>query len=148
MKVILREDVPNLGKAGELTSVRDGYGRNFLIPRGKAVPASEKNVRQLEHQKRVIAAQQAKLRASAEAVAAKLAAVELTIARKVGEQDKLYGSVTNKDLAEALAAKGVPVDRHEIQLEEPIRALGTFEVPVRLGAGVTGTVKVNVVAEA
>lgn len=147
MKIILREDVPNLGKAGDVTTVRDGYGRNYLIPYGKAVLASDKNVRQLEHQKRVIFQQQAKLKASAEAVAQKLAGLQVTIARKVGEQEKLYGSVTNKDVADALAKLGTEIDRHSIDLPEPIRALGTFDVPVKLQAGVAATVKVWVVAE-
>jgi len=147
MKIILREDVTNLGKAGEIANVRDGYGRNFLIPYGKAVLASEKNVRQLEHQKRVIFQQQAKLKASAEAVAQKLGSLQVTISRKVGEQDKLYGSVTNKDIADALAKLGAEVDRHTIDLPEPIRALGTFDVPVKLHSAITATVKVWVVKE-
>ena len=147
MKLILREDVVNLGKAGDLASVRGGYGRNFLIPYGKAVLASEKNLKQLEHHKRVIAIDQAKKKASAEAVAAKLASLQVTIARKVGEQDKLYGSVTNKDIADAMEKLGATVDRHTIELAEPIRALGTYEVAVRLHAGIAGKVKVWVVAE-
>jgi large subunit ribosomal protein L9 len=147
MQVILREDVANLGKAGDIATVRDGYGRNFLIPYGKAVMASEKNVRQLEHNKRVIFQQQAKLKASAEAVAAKLGTMQITIKRKVGEQDKLYGSVTNKDIADELSKLGAQIDRHTIELAEPIRALGTFDVPVKLLAGVTASVKVWVVAE-
>src|SRR5580704_1651081 len=100
MKIILREDVHNLGKAGEVAMVRDGYGRNFLIPYNKAVLASDKNLRQLEHNKRVIFQQQAKQKASAEAVGQKLSSFQITIARKVGDQDKLYGSVTNKDIAD------------------------------------------------
>lgn len=147
MKIILREDVPNLGKAGDIATVRPGYGRNFLIPYGKAVLASDKNVRQLEHQKRVIFQQQVKLKASAEAIAQKLGTLQVTIARKVGEQDKLYGSVTNKDIADAVARLGAEIDRHSIALTEPIRALGTFDVPVKLHAGVQANLKVWVVAE-
>ena len=147
MKVILREDVANLGKAGELANVRDGYGRNFLIPYGKAVLASEKNVRELEHQKRVIFQRQAKLKGAAEAVASKLGALQVTVKRKVGEQDKLFGSVTNKDIADELGRMGAEVDRHAIELAEPIKALGTYEVPVKLFAGVGAVVKVWVVAE-
>jgi large subunit ribosomal protein L9 len=148
MQIILREDVANLGKAGEVVSVRDGYGRNFLIPYGKAVLASAKNIRELDHQRRVIAAHQAKVRASAEAVAAKLSGLQLTVSRKVGEQDKLYGSVTNKDIAEELASKfGVSIDRHTIQLDEPIKALGTFSVAVKLHSDVAAQVAVTVVAE-
>ena len=147
MQVILREDVAHLGKAGELATVRDGYGRNFLIPYGKAFLASEKNVRELEHHKRMIFQRQAKLKASAAAVAAKLGALQVTVKRKVGEQDKLYGSVTNKDIADELARMGAEIDRHTIELADPIRALGTYDVSVKLFAGVDATVKVWVVAE-
>ncbi len=147
MKIILREDVANLGKAGEVANVRDGYGRNYLIPYGKAVLASEKNVRQLEHQKRVIFQRQAKLKASAEAVAQKVQSLQVTITRKVGEQEKLYGSVTNKDIADEVAKLGLELDRHTIELHEPIRSLGVFDLPVKLDAGVTASLKVTVVAE-
>jgi large subunit ribosomal protein L9 len=147
MKIILSEDVSNLGKAGEIATVRDGYGRNFLIPYGKAVLASDKNIRNLEHQKRVIFQQQAKMKASAEAVAQKLGSLQVTIKRKVGEQDKLFGSVTNKDIADAVAKMGLELDRHAIVLPDAIRTLGTFDVVVKLSAGVVSSVKVWVVAE-
>ncbi len=147
MKIILREDVPNLGKAGEVANVRDGYGRNFLLPQGKAVRADEKSLRQLEHQKRVIFQQQAKLKASAEAIAQKLAGLQITLARKVGEQDKLYGSVTSHDIAAEVGKNGLELPHTAYQLAEPIKALGTYDVPVKLDAGVTGNVKVWVVAE-
>lgn len=147
MKVILRESVPNLGEAGDVVEVRPGYGRNYLIPQGKAVLATEGNVRRIEHEKRVALARQAKIKAGAQQLAERLAAVELTIARRVGEQDKLYGSVTSLDIAEALSAHNLPIDRKQILLEEPIRTLGTFEVPVKLHAEVVQPVKVTVVAE-
>lgn len=147
MKVILRETLPNLGQAGDVVDVRPGYGRNYLIPQGKAVMATVGNVRRIEHEKRVALAQQAKIKASASDLATRLAAVELTIARKVGEQEKLYGSVTSLDIAEALAAQNLEIDRRQIHLDEPIRSLGTFEVPVKLHAEVTQPVKVVVVAE-
>jgi large subunit ribosomal protein L9 len=147
MKIILREDVSNLGKAGEIATVRPGYGRNFLIPYGKAVLASDKNVREMEHQKRVIFQQQAKIKASAEAVAQKLAGMQITISRKVGEQEKLYGSVSNKDIADAIAKMGLQIDRHTIQLPDAIRELGTFDVPVKLHQSITASVKVWVVKE-
>jgi len=147
MKIILREDLANLGKAGDVATVREGYGRNFLIPQGKAVLASDRNLRQLEHHKRVIFQRQAKQKASAEEVAKQLGALQITIARKVGEQDKLYGSVTNKDIADAAAKLGVEIDRHAIEMPEAIRTLGTFDVTVKLVAGVSGTIKVWVVAE-
>ena len=148
MKLILREDVYNLGHSGELVTVRDGYGRNYLLPRKLAVLANEQNVRQLEHEKAVIDARQSKLRAGAEAQAGKINAVQVKIARKVGEQDKLYGSVTALDIAEGLAAQGQKLDRRHIHLPEPIKALGQYEVEIRLHRDVTAKVKVEVVAEA
>jgi large subunit ribosomal protein L9 len=148
MKVILREDVENLGKGGELVEVKNGYGRNFLIPRGLAVVANPRNIREVEHQKSVAAAKAAKLRASAQAVAKRLADTPITLRRKVGEQDKLYGSVTAMDIAEALAARGLQIDRRHIDLGEPIKTVGDHEVGVKLHAEVVGKVKVKVEAEA
>jgi large subunit ribosomal protein L9 len=147
MKLILREDVYNLGKGGELVEVKAGYGRNFLIPRGLAVLANPKNIREVEHQKAVASAKAAKLKASAEAVAKRLSDTPVTLRRKVGEQDKLYGSVTAMDVAEALAARGLDIDRRTIDLAEPIKALGDFEVGVKLHSEVVGKVKVKVEAE-
>jgi large subunit ribosomal protein L9 len=148
MKVILREDVENLGKGGELVEVKSGYGRNYLIPRGLAVVANPKNIREVEHQKSVAAAKAAKLKASAEAVARRLADTPITLKRKVGEQDKLYGSVTAMDIAEALAGRGVQIDRRHIDLAEPIKTVGDHEVGVKLHSEVVGKVKVKVEAEA
>ena len=148
MKVILREDVENLGKGGELVEVKDGYGRNYLLPRGLAVPANPRNVREFEHQKQVAAAKAAKMKASAEAVAKRLADTPGTLKRKVGEQDKLYGSVTAMDIAEALAARGLEIDRRSIDLGEPIKTTGDYEVPVKLHREVVGKAKVKVEAEA
>jgi len=148
MKIILREDIPNLGKSGEVVTVKDGFGRNYLLPRKMAVLANEQNVRQLDHEKGVIAAQQAKLKGGAEEQAKKLSSVKVDIRRKVGEQDKLYGSVTALDIAEALAAKGLSVDRRHIHLPEPIKSIGNFDVEIRLHREVTATVKVEVAAEA
>ena len=147
MKVILREDVHGLGRSGELVEVRDGYGRNYLLPRGLAMPANERNLRQLDHDKRVIDSRQAKLRAAAGDVASLLARTDVQVSRKVGEQDKLYGSVTALDIADALAARGVKIDRPQIHLPEPLKTLGNFEVEVHLHHDVTGKVKVAVVAE-
>ena len=147
MRVILREDVPNLGKSGELVNVKDGFGRNFLLPRKLAVIASETNMRQLEHEKAVITARQAKLKAGAEEQAKKLGNVSVKIARKVGEQDKLYGSVTALDIAEALAAAGHKIDRRHLHLPEPIKALGSYDVEIRMHRDVTAKVKVDVVKE-
>jgi large subunit ribosomal protein L9 len=148
VKLILREDVENLGKGGELVEVKAGYARNFLLPRGLAVLANPKNVRELEHQRRVADAKAAKSRASAEAVAKRLAETPLTLKRKVGEQEKLYGSVTAIDLVEALAARGVQLDRRLIELAEPIKTLGEFEVPVKVHREVPARLKVKVEAEA
>jgi large subunit ribosomal protein L9 len=148
MKVILRENVENLGKGGELVEVKPGYGRNYLLPRGLAVLANPRNVRELEHQRQVAAAKAAKMRASAEAVAKRLAETPVTLKRKVGEQDKLYGSVTALDIAEALAARGLQLDRRSLDLAEPIKTVGDFEVPVKLHADVVGKAKVKVEPEA
>jgi large subunit ribosomal protein L9 len=148
MKVILREDVPNLGKSGELVSVKPGFGRNYLLPRKLAVLANESNVRQLEHDRAVIAARQAKLRDAAQTQASQLDAVVVKIHRKVGEQDKLYGSVTSLDIAEALAAQGLKVDRRSIHLAEPIKTTGRHSVEVRLHRDVMSTIHVEVLPEA
>jgi large subunit ribosomal protein L9 len=147
MKLILREDVPNLGKSGELVNVKPGYGRNYLLPRKLAVLANEANVKQLEHDRAVISARQAKLRGNAEEQAKRIGAVSITIARKVGEQQKLFGSVTALDIAEALASKGQKVDRRHIHLPEPIKSTGTHEGEIRLHRDVTTKIQVDVVPE-
>lgn len=147
MQVILREDVPQLGNCGELVTVKQGYGRNYLIPQGLAVLALKRNIRALEHEKRIAAARAAKLAHNAQAVADRLKKVAITISRQVGEENKLYGSVTTRDLEEALASKGVTVDRRKIQLAEPLKALGEYTVDIKLGAQVTGQFKVTVVAK-
>lgn len=146
MRVILREDVQSLGKSGELVTVKDGYARNFLLPRKIAVVANDKNIRQLDHEKAVISTRQSKLLGGAREEAKKLQSVNVTIARKVGEQDKLYGSVTVLDIAEALAGAGQKVDRRSIHLPEPIKALGEYEVEIRLHREVIAKIKVAVVA--
>lgn len=147
MKVILREDVPNLGNVGDVVEVRPGYGRNFLIPNAKAVLATAGNVRRIEHEKQVALAAQAKKKAGATELAKRLGQVEITIRRRVGEQEKLFGSVTAIDIAEQLEPMNLGIERRQIHLEEPIKTLGTFEIPVRLHSEVTQTIKVNVVAE-
>ncbi|MGO9829091.1 MAG: 50S ribosomal protein L9 [Myxococcaceae bacterium] len=147
MKVILREDVPNLGKSGDLVSVKPGFGRNYLLPRKLAVLANESNVKQLQHDREVISAQQAKQRGAAQTQAQKLEAVVVRISRKVGEQDKLFGSVTSLDIAEALAAQGLKVDRRAIHLAEPIKTTGKHAVEIRLHREVTSTIHVEVSPE-
>ena len=147
MKLILREDVEHLGKGGELVEVKPGYGRNYLLPRGLAVAANPKNVRELDHQRKIAEAKATKLKASAEAVSKRLADTPVTLKRKVGEQDKLYGSVTALDIVEALAARGLNLDRRTIDLSEPLKTVGDFEVPVKLHREVIGKAKVKIEAE-
>lgn len=147
MKVILREDVEKLGKAGEIVKVADGYGRNFLIPKQLAVPADVRNVRTLEHDKRVIASRAKKARKAAESLAEKIAAVSLTLPARAGEEGKLFGAITSRDIALALEKAGVPVDRKLVQLAEPIKQLGDYRVKVRLGAEIVPEISVSVVPE-
>jgi len=147
MKVILREDVDHVGKMGDLVTVADGYGRNYLLPRQMAAIATEKNVRALEHQKRLIEAKRKKERAAAEELAARLAAIPVTIPMQSGEDDKLFGSVTSKDIADALTDAGFPIDKRKILLDKPIKTLGTHAVPVRLASDVTSQVNVAVVKQ-
>jgi large subunit ribosomal protein L9 len=145
MKVILQEDVPSLGSTGDVKDVRDGYGRNFLLPRKLAILADAKNTRRLEHQKRVAAARHAKVMAGAKDLAAKINGTPISIKRQGGAEDKIFGSVTNIDIAEALAAQGIVVERKHVVLDEPIRNVGVFQVPVRLLREVEATVKVYVI---
>lgn len=145
MQVILKEDVPNLGKSGDLVKVKPGFGRNYLIPQGLAVVATAGNVKQVEHQKKLIAARNAKLQKDSQAVADKLGAVEVSIERQVGEENKLFGSVTSRDIADALQEKGVTVDHRKIHLDEPIKTIGYQTVDIKLGQGVVGKIKVVVV---
>jgi large subunit ribosomal protein L9 len=145
MRIILRENLDNLGKAGEVVTVRPGYGRNYLLPSGLAVPATEKDEARLQHEQRVIAARIAKLAKQTQSEADRLSQVSVSLARAVGEGDKLYGSVNNRDIAEALAEQGIKLDAKKIQLDEPIKTLGMTEVPVKLGHDVTAKLKVWVV---
>lgn len=145
MRLILKEDLENLGKAGEVVTVRDGYGRNYLLPRGLALPATEKDVARMEHEKRVIASRAAKRAQELQAEVQKISQLSVSIARAVGEGDKLYGSVTSRDIADALAEQGTTVDTRKIQLDEPIKQLGMVEVPIKLGKDAVATVKVWVV---
>lgn len=147
MKVILREDVEKLGKAGEIVKVADGYGRNFLIPKQLAVPADIRNVRTLEHDKRVIEARAKKTRKAAESLAEKIAAVSLTLPARAGEEGKLFGAITSRDIALALEKAGVPVDRKLVLLAEPIKQLGDYKVKVKLGAEIVPEISVSVVPE-
>ena len=147
MEVILREHVDNLGRRGEIVKVADGYARNYLLPRKLALLATAGNKKQIERERVKLEAKEADERKVAEALAARLGAVEIVITRKVGETDALYGSVTASDIAEALAAQGIDLDRRKLQLAEPIKQIGDVDVPVKLTRDVTGSVKVRVVAE-
>ncbi len=148
IQVILKEDVPNLGRSGELVAVKPGYGRNYLIPQGLALLATRKNVAQMEHQRKQIEASAAKTRKDAESVAARLQGVSVTIERQVGEGDKLFGSVNTRDIEEALAGAGHKVDRRKIVLAEPLKNLGEFEVEVKVARDVAAKVKVTVARKA
>jgi len=147
MEVILREHVENLGRRGEIVKVADGYARNYLLPRKLALLATEGNKKQVEREREKFEVKEADEKRVAEAMAQQLANVELVIARKVGETDALYGSVTTVDIADGLAAKGIEIERRRLQLHEPIKQLGEFNVPLKLHRDVTAQVKVKVVAE-
>jgi large subunit ribosomal protein L9 len=146
VEIILREDVPNLGKIGDVVRVRPGYARNYLLPRGLAVEASRGNLRQLEHQKRLIAAKADRDRKAAEAAAARLEGLTLRVRARAGEEGRLFGSVTNLDVERLLAEHGHVVDRRRIALEEPIKQLGTYPIVVHVGRGVQATVQLVVEA--
>jgi large subunit ribosomal protein L9 len=147
MQIILTQDVEHLGKAGELVSVRPGYGRNYLVPRGLAVSATVRNKNRLDHEKALIERKVAKERASATEVANKINVMTLQFERMVGDDEKLFGSVTNRDIAEQLKKAGVDIDHRWIQLDTAVKALGKYETPVRLAAGVTATLKFWVVGK-
>lgn len=147
MNVILRENVENLGAIGDTVRVSTGYFRNFLAPRSLAVQADEKNLNQVEHQKRALKKKLAAVRASNEDLKKQLEALSIVVRRKAGENQKLFGSITNADVAEAIEQKGVKVDRKQIDLGGSIKKLGTFKVPVRLMEGVTAEVNLSVVAD-
>ena len=147
MQVILTQDVTNLGKAGELVTVKPGFGRNFLVPRGMAVSATVHNKNRLDHEKALIERRVAKERANANELAAKVNVITLQFERNVGEDEKLFGSVTSRDIQEQLKKAGVELDHRWIQLEQPVKALGKYEVPVRLAAGVSANLKFWVVGK-
>jgi large subunit ribosomal protein L9 len=147
MQVILREDIDNLGKIGDLVKVADGYARNFLVPKKKAIEATPKNVHAMDHAKKMVSDRIRKLKKEAAADADRIKALVITIKAKSGEEGKLFGSVTSMDIAEAMKAQGVAVDKRKIVLDEPIKRLGDFTVTVKLHADVTAEFKLSVVAE-
>ncbi len=147
MQVILLDDVPKLGNTGDLVSVKPGYARNYLVPSGKAALASERNKRELEHRRALAAKKREKAKAGAVDVGGKLEGTIVTVARKVGEADKLFGSVTSLDVERALTTAGFEIDRRRILLDQPIRALGIYKVGVKLHADVTVSIQLWVVAQ-
>ena len=148
MEVILREHVEKLGRRGDVVKVAEGYARNYLLPRKLALAVTEANKRQIEREKKVAEVRELEEKSAAEAVAQRLTQLEIEIARRVGENETLYGSVTSADIAHALAAKGFDIDKKKIQLADPLKALGESTVPVRIHREVTAQVKVKVVPEA
>lgn len=147
MEVILKEDIANLGKIGEVVRVRDGYARNYLLPRGLVLIANKKNLKTFDHQKKLVTDQKQKIMRQAQGAADQLGSVSLVISMKVGEEGRLFGSVTNIHIEKALKAKGLDVDRRKIHLDEPIKTVGDYEVPIRLAAEITVPLKVSVVSE-
>lgn len=146
VKVVLRDDVENLGRSGELVTVKPGYARNYLLPRGLAAVATHGNVAQIEHEKRSAIKRGAKLRASAEDVAKRLEVVTLTIKAQAGENGKLFGSIGSKDVAAALEKAGHGIDKRKIMLTEPLKEVGSHEVSIKLGYEVNATIKVEIKA--
>jgi large subunit ribosomal protein L9 len=147
MEVILREHVDHLGKRGEIVKVADGYARNYLLPRKLALPATEGNRKHVERERKIMETREAEEKAQAEAIAARLSSVDIAIARRVGETEQLYGSVTAADIAEYLKAKGFEIDRRKLILPEAIKTVGEHDVPLKLHREVTVPLKVKVVKE-
>lgn len=145
MEVILREDVPHLGHIGDIVKVRPGYARNYLLPRGLATVADKRNLRVLEHEKRVVEEKRKRAMSAAEQLAKKLAATAITITARAGEEGKLFGSVTNIDVERALGEAGLTIERRRIRLDEPIKTLGEHKVSVALAAGVQADLTVAVI---
>ena len=144
MEVILREHVDNLGRRGDVVKVAPGYARNFLLPRKLALPVNEGNKRVVERERKLAETRELEERQQAEAVANRLSQIELTLSRRVGDTEQLYGSVTTADIAEALLEKGLEIDRKRIHLDEPLKSLGAFTIPVKLHRDVTAQLKVHV----
>ncbi len=147
MEVILREHVDNVGKRGEIVKVADGFARNYLLPRKLALPVTPGNLKHIERERAKFDAREAEERQGAQAVATKLAGIVVLISRKVGETEALYGSVTSADIATSLASQGLEIDKRKIQLHEPIKRLGEYEVPIKLHRDVVAPIKVKVVAD-
>ena len=147
MEVILRQHVDNLGERGQIVKVADGFARNYLLPRKLALPATEGNKRHVERERKIMETREAEEKGQAEAVAARLGAVDISIARRVGETEQLYGSVTAADIADYLKAKGFEIDRRRLVLPDPIKTIGEHKVPLKLHRNVTVPLVVKVVKE-
>ena len=147
MKVILTQDIAGLGNIGELITVKDGFGRNYLVPQGKATQATSQNMKKLEHQKRQIREKIDKAKREAERLAARIETVSCTVAKAVGEEDKLFGSVTGMDIEASLKLEGIEIDRKKINITEPIKSLGIYNIPIKLHPEVTAILKLWVVKE-
>ena len=147
MEIILREHVEHLGKRGEIVKVSDGYARNYLLPRNLALPATEGNKKHVERERKKMETREAEEKGQAEAIAARLAAIDISIARRVGETEQLYGSVTAADITDFLKAKGFDIDRRKLILPEAIKTVGEHSVPLKLHREVTVPLKVKVVKE-
>ena len=148
IQVILKEDVPNLGRSGDLVAVKPGYGRNYLIPQGLALPATRKNVAQMDHERKQIEAQALQLRKDAESVATRLNGAHVKLERQTGEGDKLFGSVTARDIEEALAAQGLKIDRKKIALNDALKTVGDHDVQIKVARDVTAHIQVTISAKA
>ncbi|MCD6489272.1 MAG: 50S ribosomal protein L9 [Thermodesulfobacterium sp.] len=144
MEVILRKDIPKLGKAGDVVKVKDGYARNYLIPKGLAILASQKNLKALENQRRIILAKAERERKKLESLAEKLEGITLTVYRKIIEEDRIFGSVSSVDIVNMLKEQGIEIEKNQVQLDEPIKKLGTFEVPIKLSSDKTVNIKIEV----
>jgi large subunit ribosomal protein L9 len=147
MEVILRDHVEKLGKRGEIVKVSDGYARNYLLPRKLALPATDGNKKHVERERKIMETREAEEKSQAEAIASRMSTVDITIARRVGDTEQLYGSVTASDIAEFLKTKGFEIDRRKLILPEPIKTLGEYDVPLKLHREVTTPLKVKVVKE-
>jgi large subunit ribosomal protein L9 len=147
MKVILKEDIKNVGKMGQIVDVAGGYARNYLVPKGLAVEAVTKNIRSLEHEKKIIKEKAKKLKDSAQDFASRISSMTLTIKAKAGEEEKLFGSVTTTDIVEVLKKEGIEIDKKKISLEEPIKRLGSYTVTVKLHPDVSTQLTVHVIQE-
>jgi len=147
MEVILRKDIPKLGKVGDIVKVKDGYARNYLIPKGLAILANQKTIRALENQRKIILAKAERERKKLESLAEKLEGISITVYRKIIEEDRIFGSVSSIDIVNMLKEQGIKVDKNQVILDEPIKKLGIFEVPIKLSSDKVVNIKVEVLEE-